>query len=72
MKNVKKINDIGDILLILGSALYVYALMTMQTPVLTAIISVVYAIAVVLKLVYLFSTREERKAAKEAAKGKAA
>ena len=72
MKNVKMINNIGDILLILGSALYVYALLTMQTPVLTAIISVVYAIAVVLKLVYLVSTREERKAAKEAAKGKAA
>ena len=67
----KKIGLIGDILLVLCSVLYVYALLTMQTPVLTALISVVYAAAVVLKLVHRVSTREERRAAKEAARGKA-
>lgn len=71
MKNPKMIGTIGDILLVLGAALYVYALLTVQTVLLTAAISVIFAAAVVLKLIYRVSTREERKAAREAAKGKA-
>ena len=72
MKNAKMIGNIGDILLILGSIVYVYALLTMQTPLLTAVISVIYITAVVLKLIHFVSTRDERRAAKEAEKGKAA
>ena len=71
MKNVKMIGNIGDILLVLGSLVYVYALLNMQTTLLTAVISIIYGIAVVCKLVYRVATRDERKAAKEAAKGKA-
>ena len=76
MKNAKLIGDIGDLLLVLGSLVYVYALLNMQTTLLTIVISVIYAAAVVLKLIHRHATCEERRAAKQAAKeaaqGKAA
>ena len=71
MKNAKMIGNIGDLLLVLGSLVYVYALLNMQTTLLTVVISVIYAAAVVFKLIHRHATREERRAAKEAAKGKA-
>lgn len=72
MKNAKTINNIADILLVLGALVYVYALLKMQTTLLTVIISIIFVLALVCKLAYRIMTREERKAAKEAAKGKAA
>jgi len=72
MKNAKLIGLIGDILLVLGSVVYVYALLNIQTAVLTAVISVIYGAAVVCKLVHRVATREERRAAKEAAKAEEA
>lgn len=69
MKNANKIGQIGDILLVLGSALYVYELLTVDTAALTAVISVIYAAALVLKLIHRIGTRNERRAAK-AASGK--
>ena len=67
MKNGKLIGSIGDILLVLGSALYMYTLIAKIEPFVLAI-SLVYAVALVFKGIYMFMTREERKAAKAAAK----
>lgn len=72
MKNVKMIGNIGDLLLVLGSAVYVYALLSIQTTLLTAIIGAIYLAAVAFKLAHFVLTREERRAAKAAAKAEKA
>ena len=68
MKNAKKIGDIGQALLVLGSALYIVELM----PGLVAVISIVYAAALILMLIGWIGSREERQAKKAAKKAEKA
>lgn len=67
MKNAKMIGNIGQILMVLGSALYLAELVWLKTEALTALISAIYAVALVLMLIGWVGTKDERKAAKEAA-----
>lgn len=64
MKHANTIFDIGQILLVLGSALYVVELMPRVIPGLVTIISIIYAVALILMLIGWIGTREERKARK--------
>ena len=66
MKNAKKIGDIGQLLMILGSAMYLIELLFMKLEPFTGVIAVVYAVALVLMLIGWIGTKDERKAAKEA------
>lgn len=68
MKNAKKIYNIGQLILVLGSILYVVELLTMETTAFTLAITAVYAVALVLMLIGWIGTRDERRAAKEAAR----
>lgn len=72
MKNAKKIGDIGQALLVLGSALYIVELMPQQVPGLVAVISIVYAAALILMLIGWIGSREERQAKKAAKKAEKA
>ena len=72
MKNAKKIGDIGQVLLVLGSALYVVELMPRQVPGLVAVISIVYAAALILMLIGWIGSKEERQAKKAARKAEKA
>lgn len=65
MKNAAKIFDIGQLILILGSALYLVELTVAESPLLTAVITAVYAISLVLILIGWIGTKDERKAEKE-------
>ena len=65
MKNAAKIFDIGQLLMILGSALYVLELVYVETAALTTAIAVIYAISLVLILIGWIGTKDERKAEKE-------
>ena len=65
MKNAAKIYDIGQLMLILGSALYLVQLILLDSPNLTVVIAVIYAISLVLLLIGWIGTRDERKAEKE-------
>ena len=66
MKNAKKIGDIGQLLMILGSAMYLIELLFMKLEPFTGVIAAVYAVAMVLMLIGWIGTKDERKAAKEA------
>ena len=68
MKNAKMIFNIGQVLLVLGSALYLAELMSMGKLVLTLPISCIYVVALVMMLIGWIGTKEERKAAKAADK----
>ena len=72
MKNAKKIKGIGELLMILGSAMYVFELVAADSLSLTLPISCVYAAALVLMGIGWYGTRDERRAAKEAAKAEKA
>lgn len=72
MKNAAKIFDIGQMILILGSLLYLVELTILETPFLTSLIAVVYAISLVLILIGWIGTRDERRAEKERQKQEAA
>ena len=65
MKNAAKIFDIGQLLMILGSALYLVELTVVESAALTAVITVIYAISLVLILIGWIGTKDERKAEKE-------
>ena len=65
MKNAAKIFDIGQLIMILGSALYVVELTIVESAALTAAITVIYAIALVLILIGWIGTKDERKAEKK-------
>ena len=68
MKNAKKIGNIGTLLLILGSALYVVELILGESWPFIMVISAVYIVALVLMFIGWMGTKDERRAAKEAAK----
>ena len=65
MKNAAKIFDIGQLIMILGSALYLVELTIVESAALTAAITVIYAIALVLILIGWIGTKDERKAEKK-------
>lgn len=67
MKNAKKMGSIGQLLMILGSALYLLELLVFKTEAYTAVISVLYILSLILMLIAWIGTKDERKAAKEAA-----
>lgn len=68
MKNAKKIGAIGRLIMVLGSVLYLLELLLLKTEALTALISAVYAVSLVLMLIGWIGTKDERKAAKEVQK----
>lgn len=72
MKNARKIKGIGELLLILGSVLYVVELLASDGWTLTLPISCVYVAALVLMGIGFIGTKDERRAAKEAAKAEKA
>ena len=72
MKNAKKIKGIGELLMILGSALYVFELVASDGWTLTLPISCIYIAALVLMGIGWHGTRDERRAAKEAARAEKA
>lgn len=68
MKNAKKIYNIGQVILVIGSLMYIAELLSQGAVTLTLPISCVYAVSLVLLLIGWIGTREERKAAKAAKK----
>ena len=66
MKNAKMIGNIGQLLLVIGPILYVVELTPTQVPGLVTVISIVYALSLVLMFIGWLGTKEERKAKKEA------
>ena len=72
MKNAKKIKGIGELLMILGSAMYVLELVASDGWTLTLPISCVYIAALVLMGIGWYGMKDERRAAKEAAKAEKA
>ena len=72
MKNAKKIYGIGQLLLILGSALYIVELVAYETWALTMCILGIYVAALALMLVGWYGTREERRIIREREKAEQA
>ncbi len=72
MKNAKKIKGIGELLMILGSAMYVLELVASSGWSLTLPICCVYAVSLVLMGIGWYGMKDERRAAKEAAKAEKA
>ena len=70
MKNAKLIGDIGQVFLVLGSALYLVELLWQASPSFTIPVCCIYAVSLVLMFIGWLGTREERRAAKEAEKAK--
>ena len=68
MKNAMNIYNIGQLLLVLGSALYVVELVAYESWTFTLAICGVYAVALILMLIGWCGTREERAARKAAAR----
>ena len=68
MKNAKKIKGIGELLMILGSAMYVLELVASNGWSLTLPISCVYVVSVVLMGIGWYGMKDERRAAKSAEK----
>lgn len=64
MKNTKKIGNVGQLLMILGSALYLLELLVFKTEAYNTVISVLYILALILMLIGWIGTKEERKAEK--------
>ena len=65
MKNAARVFDYGQLLMILGSVLYLVELTLVENSVLTAAITVIYAISLVLILIGWIGTKDARKAEKE-------
>ena len=64
MKNAEKIFNIGQLLMILGSILYLVELVVLRSEALTLPIAIVYIISMVLMLIGWIGTRDARKARK--------
>ena len=65
MKNAAKIFDIGQLLMILGSALYLVELIFVENAALTTAILLIYVVSLVLILIGWIGTKDERRAEKE-------
>lgn len=70
MKNAKKIGGIGQLSMIVGSLLYLIQLVAdmrgLVIPGLMIVITLLYAVAIVLMVIGRIGTRGERRAAKQA------
>ena len=65
MKNAARIFDYGQLLMILGSVLYLVELTIVENEALTTVIAVIYVISLVLILIGWIGTKDERRAEKE-------
>ena len=65
MKNAAKIFDYGQLLMILGSALYLIELILVENPMLTMAITVIYVVSLIFILIGWIGTKDARKAEKE-------
>ncbi len=72
MKNAKRIFDIGQLILVVGSILYVVELLTIESKAMTLAITGIYLVSLVLILIGWIGTADERKAEKERKKQEAA
>ena len=74
MKTAAKILNVGQLIMVLGSVLYLVELTWIESKELTMAITVLYAISLVLMLIGWIGTSDERKKKKQekAAKKKAA
>ena len=72
MKNAKRIGNIGRLLMIIGSALYVASMLTSETNATVIALCCLYIAAMVLMFIGWLGTRDERKAAREAKKAEKA
>lgn len=64
MKGAMKIYNAGQWIMILGSALYVVELFTIESKAMTLAITAIYAAALILMLIGWIGTKDERKAEK--------
>ena len=65
MKNAARIFDYGQLLMILGSVLYLVELTLVENEMLTMAITVIYVISLIFILIGWIGTKDERKAEKE-------
>lgn len=72
MKNAKRIYGAGQLVLVLGSLLYLVELLYYESWAFTMFICGVYAVSVVLIFIGWIGTREERRAQKEREKAEKA
>ena len=70
MKNAKRIGGIGQLIMIIGSILYVATLLTSETTASAIAISAIYVVAMIMMFIGWLGTRDERRAEKEAKKYK--
>ena len=64
MNNAKKIYNIGEWIMVLGSLIYLIELLTQEQFNLTLPISIIYIISVVMIVIGFIGTKDERKAEK--------
>ena len=72
MKNAKRIGGIGQLIMIIGSILYIVSMLTVETDATIIGLSCIYIVAMVMMFIGWLGTRDERKAAKEAKKAEKA
>lgn len=65
MKNAMKIYDLGQLLMVLGSALYIVELFTIESKAMTLAITAIYLVSLLLTAIGYLGTSEQRKAEKE-------
>ena len=65
MKNAARVFDYGQLLMILGSVLYLVELTLVESEMLTMAITVIYVISLIFILIGWIGTKDERKAEKE-------
>lgn len=72
LEKAHKFSGIGQIILVIGSLMYVAELVGYGSKALTLALCVVYGISIVFMLIGWFGTKEERKAQKEKEKAQKA
>lgn len=65
MKNAMKLYNLGQALMVLGSALYLVEIFTLERKWLTAAITVIYIVSLILLAIGWLGTRDERRAERE-------
>lgn len=66
MSSAKKIRDIGQWIMVLGAILYTIELIVIENKVMTYIILGIFIVSIVLQIIGLIGTRDERRAEREA------
>ena len=65
MKNAMKIYNFGQLLMVLGSALYIVELFTIESRAMTLAITAIYLVSLLLTAIGYLGTGEQRRAEKE-------